>query len=125
MLSAGQVSAMRAQMARIMLPDTATIYRFTSEIVGGEQVETWSVLAEDVPCSLTPFAGEKPGEEGGRIDERSTVIIAFPAKQDVRETDRIVVDGVAYNPTHVRRYGNWEMLRRVEARESVEGIPDV
>ena len=125
MLTESQVAAMR-DTAEQALPDTATHYRraLVSD-GGGGRIEQWAVLAEDVPCRLAPVGGGETGTTGDRIVDESTHIVTVSAKRDVAEPDRFVVDGVAYEVTLVRERGAWEVTRRIEARESPDGIPEV
>lgn len=118
MLSDAQIAAAR-EIAERTLPDTCTIQRKTTQNVGGEQVETWSDLATNVACRLAPVGGGEEGEVGGRISEEATVLITLPAKQDVEEADRIVLDGTTYEVNLVRKRGEWEITRRVECKEAV------
>lgn len=118
MLTGGDVSGMRAALATL-LPDTGTIWRKTTTIEGGEQVETWAELTT-VPCRLSPIGGGEGGEEGGRLKQETTHLITFRAKVDVTELDVIVLDEQPYEATAVRSRGAWELSRQVEAKESTD-----
>lgn len=127
MLDQAQIDSMRQTVARTFA-DEATIYRKTTENIGGEEVATWSVLAT-VPCRIAPMTSRARGGEGeivgGRIAEETTHLVTLAAKTDIDEADVIAVDDTAYQVTLIRKRGSWELSRRVEVKESVEGIPEV
>lgn len=122
MPSAGQLLRSRHRFAQ-MLPDRATIQRET--LVpdgGGGQTSSWSTLEADVPCRLSPVGGGEVStgsarRGGDRISDQSTSLITFEADTEVTEADRILVGSRTFDVTLVRVRGEWEMSRRVEARE--------
>jgi hypothetical protein len=111
--------------AEQQMPDTATLYRSTTENVGGENVETWEVLAEGVRCGISPIGGGEDGAEGGRVSEETTHLIRLPADSDIEEPDVVVISGVAFAVTQVRKWGSLEPMREIEVEERVSGVPDV
>lgn len=123
MLTAPQLASMRATL-NTTLVDSAAIYRKTTQNIGGEEVATWSLLTT-TPCRIAPVGGGESGEAGGRIAEESTHVITVAAETDVEEADVVAVSGTAYEPTLIRKRGSWELSRRIEAKESVDGIPEV
>lgn len=117
-LTPGDIAGMRDTLATL-LPDTGTVYRKTTTIEGGEEVETWAELAT-VPCRISPIGGGEGGEEAGRLSEETTHLITFAAKVDVAEPDVVVVDTEPYEATAVRKRGSWELSRQVEAKEATD-----
>lgn len=111
------LAAMRSTLNRTFV-DTATIQRKSVVNQGGEETETWADLATAVPCRIAPIGGGETGVTGGRVAEQTTHTVTFTAEQDVTERDRIVVSGVTYNVTLVRKRGSWELSRRVEVVEA-------
>lgn len=120
MLTDRDLSGMRSTLSRL-LPDSGAIWRKSATIEGGEQVESWGdePLAT-VPCRIRALGGGEGGEEGGRLSEETTHLVTFDAETDVTEADVIVVDEQPYEATAVRRRGNWELTRRVEAKEATD-----
>jgi len=116
MLSAAEIASMRATVDEA-LPDTCTIRR--KAVVsdgGGGQTTTWSDLAAGVACGIAPVAGGEGATTAGRVVDETTHVVTLPDGQDVTEADRIVVDGVTYELTLVRKRGAWELNRRAEVR---------
>lgn len=107
-----------------MRPDTATIQRNTrTGDGGGGTVSNYASIATDVPCRVSPVGGGETGssdtQSGDRVVQESTHVVTFAAGTDVTEADRIIVAGRTYDVTLVRTRGEWELSRRVEAREAV------
>lgn len=115
MLTTPEVTRMRA-IQESALPGTATIRRLTRvSDGGGGYTEQWTDIAT-VACRLAPVGGGE-GVTGGRVDDRTTHIITLPALTDVTEADRLLTGGQTFEATLVRTRGQWELSRRVEARE--------
>lgn len=105
------------------LPDRALIERPTQVSDGGGGfTQTWATLAASVPCRLAPVGGGEDergrSTSGDRIVDEATATIAFAAGQDITESDRVTIDGQAFDVLLVRLRGKYELTRRVEARES-------
>ncbi len=120
MPSTGQLMRARKRFAAL-LPDRATIQRpVNTPDGGGGFTQTWPVLAEDVPCRLSPVGGGENNDRadgGERISDEAEVIITFEASTDVANPDRLLIAGRLYDVLLVRRRGEFELTRRVEARE--------
>jgi hypothetical protein len=122
MPSARQIERARLRFATL-LPDLALIERPTKvSDGGGGYTQTWATLADMVPCRLAPVGGgedDRGGAGGGdRISDESTAILTFAAGTDVTESDRVTVAGQRFDVLLVRHRGQYEITRRVEARES-------
>ncbi len=121
MPSAGQLMRARKRFAAL-LPDRATIERPVTAYDGaGGHSTTWPAepLAEDVPCRLSPVGGgEDQAGSGDRIAAEATATITFAAGTDVADTDRVTIGAQAFDVLLVRLRGEYEMTRRVEAKES-------
>lgn len=118
LLDSAQIAAMRV-VAEQALPDVCTIRRSTdTSDAGGGTTQTWADQATLVPCRVSPIGGGERGMTGSRISDESTHVITLAAKTDVLEADRIVVEGVVYEITLVRKRGAWELTRRCECTEA-------
>lgn len=106
-----------------MMPDTATIQRRTAvSDSGGGRTYTWATAAT-VTARISPIGGgEGTGvgiaTRGDRVSEETTHIVTLPQGTDVRESDRVVIAGVTFEVTAVRKRGMWELSRRVECKEA-------
>jgi hypothetical protein len=117
MLSDGDVFLMREEFESL-LPDTANVQRRTATSDGGGgNTYTYANVLTGVACRISPIKGGEGGNGGGRVMDETTHVITFAAKTDVRHPDRIVVSGITYEVTYVRTRGDWELTRRVEAKE--------
>lgn len=101
-ISPDDLASVRSE-AETFLPQRALIRRRTIAADGrGGQTEDWFDLAADVPGRLEAVGGG-PGESG----EREATIQSWRWKtahdQDLRETDLLVIDGVAYDVGSVTR----------------------
>lgn len=118
MLTDRDVAGMRSALGNL-LPDTGTIWRKATTIDGGEQVETWTELAT-VACRVRTLGGGEGEDEGGRLSQETTHLITVAAGTDVEEVDVVVIGEQAYEATAIQKRGNWELTRRVEAKESTD-----
>ncbi len=121
MPSAGQLMRARKRFAAL-LPDRATIQRpVVAANTSGGQTTTYPVLAEDVPCRLSPVGGGEDvtvGRRGGdRVADESSAVITFAAGTDISEADRVLIGAATFDVTLVRLRGAWELTKRCEARE--------
>lgn len=118
-----ELAAMRGVLNE-SLWDTATIRRRTVTNEGGEESEAWADHARGVACRIAPLGGgEMAGASsvapvGGRLVDETTHIVTFTAGTDIEEADQIVISGVTYDVTLVRKRGALELSRRVEVREA-------
>lgn len=118
MLTAGDIAAMRGT-AESALPDTATLERLTSTSDGGGGfTEAWATQGAAIPCRIAPLGGGEGGNAGGRVSDETSHVVSLPAETDVTESDRLVIAGRTYEVTVVRERGEWEISRRVEAKEA-------
>ncbi len=120
-LSPARLTRMRRRFASL-LPDVATVQRaVVTADGGGGQTEAWTVLAEAVPCRLSPVGGgetKRGSARGGdRIADEAISIVTFAAGTDITEADRVVIAGDTFDVTLVRLRGEWELTRRCEVRE--------
>jgi len=117
-LTAAQVTAMRATTASV-LPDVATLERLTTvSDGGGGSTETWAQVGVPVACRIAPLAGGEGGQAGGRVADETTHVVTVAAGTEVTERDRLLIAGTRYEVTVVRERGAWELARRVEVREA-------
>lgn len=118
MLTASEITAMRAT-ANQALPDTCTIQRrtTTSDGGGGSSV-TWANLTV-LACRLAPLGGGEAATVGGRITDESTHVVTLPAGSDVIEADRLLIADQVYDVTLVKSRAAWELSRRVWCKEAV------
>lgn len=116
MIGTDELSAMRQAVIHA-LPDSAEVRRAsaTSDGLGGQDI-AWTTIAT-LSCRLSlPTAGV-PGMSmlgqmlGERIANRVIFVASFPANSDVRDGDRIIVDGRTYEVLSVIN-GSWEIARR-------------
>ncbi len=118
MPSAGQLMRARKRFAAL-LPDRATIARSTTVYDGaGGSEDTFANVATSVPCRLSPVGGgEDAASSGERLSDEAEVTITFAAGFDVRDSDRVTVGVQVFDVLLVRLRGQYEMTRRVEAKE--------
>lgn len=86
-----ELTALRADLAGMAMPDTCTIERDAGgepDPWGGAAEPTWATHLVGVPCAYWQAS------EATEVDEREVVIarqrVALPFGTDVRESDRIV-----------------------------------
>lgn len=83
--------------------DLCTVQRLTETVdMYGQVVEAWADLYVAVPCILAPtkkqgLAGEVVGAAGQTYVVANYSIALQGAYSDIRESDRAIVGGVAYN----------------------------
>jgi hypothetical protein len=123
LLTASEIAGMRAAHDDT-LPDLCTIFRRTRMPDGiGGYTYTWNPLYEHVACRVGfPGGGESDTREQSRIRlvDEETQMIWLPAKTDVIEEDRILVEGggLLYDVNAVLIRGEWEISRRVRVSET-------
>lgn len=125
-VGASELAEARIDLNAQILPDTATILGPATEPDGeGGETEGWAPIAT-TPCRLDPYGGatssrgaggEGQGHAGERIDSRTSHIVTMPANTAVTVENRIEIDGTTYEVNVLRRFGEWELTRRVEVRE--------
>ncbi len=120
-LTAAELADCRAT-AEESLPDTATIrHRSAAATSGGGQTWTWTD-ALVVPCRLSPIAGGEGTSTDlsgpKRVKQETTHILTIPHDTLIAEVDRVVMAARTYEVTYVRERQTWEILRRVELKES-------
>lgn len=100
-------------------PDTCTIQRATETSDGDGTSASWDTLASGVSCRLSRF-GQGGGSEalgaGMAVRASAQRRIRLPAGQDVRTSDRIVLNGVTYEVVDVPKISN-ETERTAVCRE--------
>lgn len=101
----------------LALSDLGTVLSRTfSDDGGGGGTQTWGTTAGSVPCMTEPLASTS-GLLAGRIDERSTHLVTFPAGTVVETDDRLVIAGRGtFEVTAVRRQ-TAEWVREFEVVE--------
>lgn len=126
-VGAEEIAEARADLEEQILPDTGTILALSGASDGeGGETEEWSPIAT-TPCRLDPYGGptssrgaggEGQGHAGERIDSRTSHIVTMPANTAVSVENRIEINETTYEVNVLRRFGDWELTRRVEVRES-------
>jgi head-tail adaptor len=118
LLDPADIAAFRA-VAEQALPDIATIQRGTeTSDQGGGTTTEWNPIAESVPCRLSPVAGGEMGMVGARVSDEATSMVTMAATRDVLEADRLIIAGITYDVTLVRRRGAWALTLRIECKEA-------
>jgi hypothetical protein len=117
-----EIEGMRAAFDAT-LPDSATIFRRTRFPDGlGGYTYTWQPHLEDEPCRLGfPSGGESDTREQSKIRlvDESTQVVWLRAKTDVKDQDRIQINGeTLYDVNAVLVRGNWEIARRLRVTET-------
>jgi len=117
-LSAAEITSMRATQEEA-LPDTCVISRATLTADGaGGQTETWATVAT-VACRVAAMGGR--GAERLIADRLSAVtpyVVTLPAETDVEPEDRIVIGTRTLEVAAVLAIEGWETARRVAAVET-------
>lgn len=125
-VGAAELAEARADLDSQIFPDMAVILgpATAGDGEGGES-EDWVRVGES-PCRLDPYGGpnssrgaggEGKGHAGERIDPRTSHIVTLPANTPVDLEQRLEIDGVVFEINVLRRFGSWELTRRVEVKE--------
>lgn len=118
MLTTAELTAIRNE-ANAWLPSVATRLARVQVSDGAGGVGSGYVAGTaTVACRIAPVAGGEGPDQGGAVDDRTTHVATLPAGTVVEEPDRLVIDGVTYEVTLVRRRPGLEAVRRVEVRET-------
>lgn len=116
MLTATQLAAMRGTQ-RAAMPGTCTISGKTDADDGmGGRAESWSAVASNVPCRLSPLEVSGSSVEATvqeRFQGRSLWQLTVANTQMITHRHRVTVDGVVYEVVQVRDGAQWETARRV------------
>ncbi len=120
LLADDEIAAMRAAQAQT-LPDTGTVQRKSASGDGkGGQTVSYANFATGVNCRLGRDAqAARPGVKGERIDTRIPWVITFAHDQDIRSTDRILIDGRTFEVINVEDHTEWMTALRVQCVEIV------
>lgn len=120
MLSASDLSGMQATL-EASLPALASIERVTRTPDGmGGWTGAWAAIASNVPVRVAP-AGLLRGDEriiGAGVAALTEWIVTLPEGQDIKEADRIRIDGRTLEAKQVN-LRSWELARRVYCTEVV------
>lgn len=89
------------------MPDRCTIQRLTRERVGLDFDETWTDIAQNVPCRLTE-QGDVGREyvQGGSVVGSSDLVMRLPFGIDITNADRVIVSGTTYDVRRVMTRSN-------------------
>jgi hypothetical protein len=118
MLTTAELTAIRTE-ANAWLPSVATRLARVQVNDGAGGVGSGYVAdPATVACRIAPVAGGEGPDQGGAVDDRTTHIVTLPAGTTVEEPDRLVIDGVTYEITLVRKRPGLEAVRRVEVVEA-------
>lgn len=125
-VGAAEIAEARADLDAQIFPDTARILGPVTESDGeGGDSEEWAPVGETV-CRIDPYGGptssrgaggEGKGHAGERIDSRTSHIVSMPANTPIDLEQRLEIDGTTYEINVLRRFGDWELTRRVEVKE--------
>lgn len=96
------------------LPGTCTILRktLTSDGAGGF-TEAWEAIAEDAPCRLSPEGGVEESAVAQRFQGKTLRRLTLESDEEIRNEDRVEVDGVMHEVLGVDDGAQWETARRV------------
>lgn len=102
MLGAGELTSMREEALRVM-PNTCTLSRSveSDDSYGGWDTGL-SVIATGVPVLVSPVASYET-QQGARLSSLTEFYVSFPYGTDVRDQDRIDVDGGSFPQLAVTR----------------------
>lgn len=112
----GDLRYVRAQ-AEDALPDTVTVQRIqqTPDGQGGYTAEVLDAY-QDVPARLTPASQlSAMGMErllGERVNVVADWVLTVPWDQEVRESDRVVHEGRAYEVVFVAKGASYQTAKR-------------
>ena len=113
MLTAAEIAAMQ-DTQETALPDTCTIKSCTLAPDGlGGYTETWTDLASNVACRLTPMADPTEAIVADRFRGRALWTLTLAEGQAISHDDRVVVGSDTYEVAGVREGGNWRTATRV------------
>lgn len=123
MLTASELSDMRAEVARAM-PSVAAITRrgASRNAMGGRDASPAAVSGLGaVPCHVYPDASPTSSEteQRGRVAGSQQVRIAFAHGVDVRATDVATISGVAYEIVAVDAGRSWALELTADAVRAV------
>lgn len=117
MLTATELADMRQAILEA-LPDTGQVTRPTRAADGlGGQTVTYTTAIAAVACRLSLPTGGTPGisqlgkEIAERLGNRTIFVASFPYNTDVRDGDRLAVNGKTYEVLAIIN-GSWEIARR-------------
>jgi len=112
-LTAAEIAAMQ-DTQKAALPDTCTIKTrtLTPDGVGG-YAETWTDLASNVACRLTPMTDPTEAIVADRFRGRALWTLTLAEGQAISHNDRVVVGSDTYEVAGVREGGNWRTATRV------------
>ena len=119
MLTEPQVAGMRATLGRTYRTRAVQVRRPVSVSDGaGGRTSTWSTVATVDGRVDRAESVEHAGEVDGRTATRTKAVVWLPAGTDVRQNDRLLIDGVTWEVASVRdRHSSIELARTVEAVE--------
>lgn len=115
-IDGADLAAIRAEAQTFLVQSALIRRRIVATDGRGGQIEDWVDLAAGVPCRLDEGSGAE-----ARIGERQvptqTWRAKFPYDQDLRETDRVIVDGIVFEVAYVMRrpfdaYRQADLVRR-------------
>lgn len=116
MLSAAQLTSMKATQIEA-LPGLCTISAKTEASDGmGGRTESWSAVAGNVACRLSPLAAMGADVEEvvmERFQGRGLWQLTIPSTQAITNLQRVTVGSTVYEVVQVRDGANWETARRV------------
>lgn len=88
--------------ARALLRGRCVVSRYAavSDSAGGE-VWTWSTVADEVPCHLDYPAGSERDSDSDVLRAVRRRVLFVPSTADITGRDRVSVDDVTFEVTHV------------------------
>lgn len=88
--------------ARSLLRSRCTVSRYSavSDDAGGE-VWTWSTVADEVPCHLDYPTGSERDSNDDVLRAVRRRVLFVPSTSDITGRDRVSVDDVTFEVTHV------------------------
>lgn len=84
----------------------------------GGQTVTLTNVATDLFCHVRPRSG-KEGEEYQRLNAEATYMFVIRYRDDLREDDRIIWNGVQYNIRTILGRGGRSMYLEIDATRGV------
>lgn len=123
--TSAEIAQARADLAGL-LPDTCTIQQATvTSDGGGGQTRSWTDLATDVACRLSPAVAPASSSRstgtaliGDRLEPTTTHIITLTAGTTIATGDRVIIGATTFEVLVVADGGAWELARHVQARKA-------
>ena len=115
LLTTRQLNKMRDTAERL-LPSTCVIYRRTLSDDGNGGKATTYTETETVDCRLV-FYSNRPGApdrtQGGKVRAADLFLLSVPQSTDIRETDRVEINGTTYDVVSDLAERSYEVTKRV------------